>query len=137
MPFAPDFLNEPESIGELPEWNDLDAATMDEVKSRSDFNAYPMDGSMLPPCYGRPFSSSRQRRRRFQPRLCPARARQLRRPAPQTVKAASRSDSGTPHESKRKPVITDSSASAWSSFNTLIVCIPMARAGFRLTPQVI
>ena len=27
--FAPDFLNEPESIGELPEWDDLDAATLD------------------------------------------------------------------------------------------------------------
>ena len=43
--FAPDFLNEPESIGELPEWNDLDAATMDEVKSRlcDIFDAFPRD----------------------------------------------------------------------------------------------
>ncbi len=32
--FAPDFLNEPESIGELPEWDDLDAATLDEVENR-------------------------------------------------------------------------------------------------------
>ena len=43
--FALDFLNEPESIGELPEWNDLDAATMDEVKShlRDIFDAFPRD----------------------------------------------------------------------------------------------
>ena len=43
--FALDFLNEPESIGELPEWNDLDAATMDEVEShlRDIFGAFPRD----------------------------------------------------------------------------------------------
>lgn len=32
--FAPDFLTEPESIGELPEWDDLDAAALDNVERR-------------------------------------------------------------------------------------------------------
>ena len=45
--FAPDFLNEPESIGELPEWDDLDAATLDEVENRlrAIFEAFPRDST--------------------------------------------------------------------------------------------
>ena len=45
--FAPDFLTEPESIGELPEWDDLDAATLDKGESRlrAVFEAFPHQGT--------------------------------------------------------------------------------------------
>ena len=45
--FAPDFLTEPESIGELPEWDDLDAATLDKVESRlrAIFEAFPHEST--------------------------------------------------------------------------------------------
>ena len=45
--FAPDFLTEPESIGELPEWDDLDVATLDKVESglRAVFEAFPHQGT--------------------------------------------------------------------------------------------
>ncbi len=45
--FAPDFLTEPESIGELPEWDDLDAATLDKIESRlrAIFEAFPHEST--------------------------------------------------------------------------------------------
>ena len=45
--FAPDFLTEPESIGELPEWDDLDAATLDKVESRlrAIFDVFPHEST--------------------------------------------------------------------------------------------
>ena len=49
--FAPDFLNQPESIGELPEWGDLDEDAVDEVENRlrNIFEQFP--------CHGRPNES--------------------------------------------------------------------------------
>ena len=44
--FAPDFLNQPESISELPEWGDLDDTTLDDVEIhlRAIFERFPCDG---------------------------------------------------------------------------------------------
>ena len=44
--FAPDFLNQPESIGELPEWADLGDDALDEVENRlgTIFEQFPCDG---------------------------------------------------------------------------------------------
>ena len=44
--FAPDFLNQSESISELPEWGDLDDTTLNDVEIhlRAIFERFPYDG---------------------------------------------------------------------------------------------